>query len=81
MSKGNSEERNDLGWYNITPWRTLHTLKPNKDFGINYTGDGWYEHKGSWMLLNKTLTGFCAMVWTFDPRPFLKKVADAEVRT
>ena len=73
---------NNSGWYNITPSWTSHTLRPDKDFGIKYQGDGWYESKGDWMLINKTLTGFHLMVWNgYDPRPFLKKVADAAVRT
>lgn len=82
MSKGNSEECNDLSWYNLTPSWTNHTTKLNEDFGIKYQGDGWYQFYGDWTLINKTLTGFYVMVWYgYDPRPFLKKVADAEVRT
>lgn len=82
MSKGNSKERVDLGWHNINPSWTDHSLRPDKDFGIKYNGDGWYEHHGDWMLINKTITGFHVMVWNgYDPRPFFKKVAEADVRT
>lgn len=82
MSKENSEVSNDLSWHNIVPAWISSAIRPDKEFGINYKGDGWYNHHEDWMLINKTLTGFHVMVWNgYDPRPFFKKVADAEVRT
>lgn len=82
MRNKHSEVLSNTSWYNITPSWSDHILRPDKDFGIKYLGDGWYEHHGNWMLINKTITGFHVIVWNgHDPRPFLTKIAEAEVRT
>lgn len=77
----NSQDTNDPCWHNIISTWTDHVLRLDKDFGINYKGNGWYNHYGNRMLINKTLTGFHVMVWNADPRPLLRNILEAEIRT
>lgn len=65
------------------------------DFGIKYIEDGWYEGEFGevWdsddvyqpdakfaYVLHDDGT-FLTTVWSFDPRPLLRQISEAEVRT
>ena len=71
----------------LNHWSEWCNLSKLIDYGINYIGDGWHEGEfgkaGKWAYVTKSQTHntYLLVFWSFDPRPFLKKVADAEVRT
>ena len=50
-------------------------------FKIDYKGSGWYEVENGWIYINEINSICYIFSWNRDPRPFFKKVADAEVRT
>ena len=61
-------------------WTNLENL--NKS-GVNYQGDGWYQgkfiHHGTWAFIVKNHDRYLVYTWKFDPRPYLTKIAEANV--
>lgn len=64
-------------------WLVLQDLI---DFGINYSGDGWYKgnfdqsHKWAYIVHDTSDGSYLFVSWKDDPRPQLKIMLGAEVR-